>query len=84
MTDKEWFDEGVELIKVGRNEEALKAYERAIEINPQFAEAWYAKGVALSELERHEESLKAYEKSNRDKSSVCRSLVRQRCYTWQT
>ena len=33
-----------------RNEEALQAYDRAIEINPIFGDAWRGKGEALKAL----------------------------------
>jgi len=36
---------------------------KAIEINPNHAEAWYGKGVALGKLGKHEEALKCYEKA---------------------
>ncbi|WP_103899353.1 tetratricopeptide repeat protein [Petrotoga halophila] len=62
MTDKEWFKKGVELSELGRYEEALRAFEKAIEINPQDDKARFGKGVALGELGRHEDALEAYEK----------------------
>ncbi len=63
MNDKKCFNKGVELSELGRHEEALKAYEKAVEINPQYAKAWFYKGFALGEFERHEEALRAYEKA---------------------
>jgi len=33
-----------------RNEEALQAYDRAIEINPIFGDAWRGRGEALKAL----------------------------------
>jgi len=47
----------------GRSEEALEAYEKAIEINPQNTDAWFNKGNTLGELGRFEEALEAYEKA---------------------
>ena len=44
------------------NVEALAAFEKAIEINPQYSSAWYNKGVMLGKLDRPEEALTAYEK----------------------
>jgi tetratricopeptide (TPR) repeat protein len=31
-------------------DEAIQAYDKAIELNPQFATPWYNKGLALKEL----------------------------------
>ena len=43
-------------------EEALKAYDKAIELNPKDADVWLGKAVALLELGRYEEALKALDK----------------------
>ncbi len=54
-------------------EEAIKAYDKAIEINPENADAWYNKGFALYELGKNEEATKAYDTARkiiqRNKSS---------------
>jgi TolA-binding protein len=47
----------------GKNEDALKCFNEAITVNPNFAEAWYNKGVALGNLEKYEEALKCFEKA---------------------
>ena len=41
--------------------EALNAAERAIELNPRFAEAWNCKGYALCGLLHYEDAVKAYD-----------------------
>lgn len=46
-----------------KNEEAIKAYDKAIEINPENADDWYNKGFALYELGKYEEATKAYDKA---------------------
>jgi tetratricopeptide (TPR) repeat protein len=35
---------------MGRNEEALQAYDKAIEVNPIFGDAWRGRGEALKAL----------------------------------
>jgi len=45
------------------NEEALAAFEKAIELNPQYYKAWYNKGVMLVNLNRYEHALAAFEKA---------------------
>lgn len=62
MNAEEWFNQGVALGKEDKLEEALKAFEKAIEIDPRYAWAWNNKGVALDRLSRHDEALKAFEK----------------------
>jgi len=63
MVEKEWFEKGVDLAKLKRYEEAIKAYEKAIEINPKDDKAWYNKGFYLTKLKRYEEAIGAYEKA---------------------
>ena len=45
-------------LRAGRYEEAIKAYDEALKINPQDADAWTNKGNALSNLGRKEEAIK--------------------------
>lgn len=55
--------EGVALGNLWQNEEALKACEKATEINPKDPEAWNNKGIILSILGRFEEALKAFKEA---------------------
>ncbi len=48
---------------LNKSDEALKVYDKAIEINPQNTDAWNNKGDALTELNRSDEALKAYDKA---------------------
>ncbi len=59
-TAEDWVKKGDELYENGYGEEAVKAYDKATELNPNNMAAWLAKGTALSCLERHDESLDAY------------------------
>lgn len=61
MTKEQWLDEGNRLFNIERFEDALKAYERAIQLDPSFAEAQEAKGSALYYLDRLAEAMVAYE-----------------------
>ena len=58
-----WFHKGSELISSEKYNEAIKAYDKAIEINPHDSLAWYNKGLALDKLNKHEEAMKAYDKA---------------------
>jgi len=59
-TAEDWVKKGDELFLNGYGEEALEAYDKAIELDPNDMAAWLAKGTALSCLERHYESIDAY------------------------
>ena len=58
-----WFNEGNALSNLGRYEEAIVAYDKALEINPQYSDAWNNKGIALSYLNRYEEASEACNKA---------------------
>jgi tetratricopeptide (TPR) repeat protein len=54
---------GLPFGKLRRPEEALKAFDKAIELDPKFAQAYQGKGLSLRELERHEEADKAFKRA---------------------
>jgi tetratricopeptide (TPR) repeat protein len=60
---KEWNDKGVSLDNLGRSDEALRCYDRAIELDPRLTLAWCSKGASLNALGRHEEALGCYDKA---------------------
>ena len=51
------------LSSLGRHEEAIASYEKAIEIKFDYYKGWYDRGVALSALGRKEEAVVSYEKA---------------------
>jgi tetratricopeptide (TPR) repeat protein len=53
-------NEGNTLLKSGRENEALAAYDQALKADSTFARAWYGKGLALRKLRRPQEAVLAY------------------------
>ena len=51
------------LYQLGRKEEAIESYDKALEINPDLHKAWYLRGAALSHLDRKEEAFASCEKA---------------------
>ena len=51
------------VVQHGKYEEAIKSYDRAIEIDPKKTEAWYNRGDSLGKLGRHEEAIKSYDRA---------------------
>ena len=47
----------------GKYNEAIKALDRAIELDPKFALAWANKGYALYKQEKYDEAIEAYNKT---------------------
>jgi len=60
-----YYDQGNELRDLGKLQEALAAYEQAIQLDPDYADAYNGQGNALSELGRQEEALGAYKQAIR-------------------
>jgi tetratricopeptide (TPR) repeat protein len=45
-----WYNKGVALYNLGKYDEAIKAYDMAIEINPRDTDAWNNKGSVFNTL----------------------------------
>ena len=58
-----WYEKGIALPSLGRDEESLVCFDKALAINPNSAYTWYCKGIALSNLGRDEESLVCFDKA---------------------
>jgi serine/threonine protein kinase len=60
-TKEEWLDEGNRLYNIGQFQDALQAFENAIQIDPTFADAYEGKTSALCTLGRYQEALTSVE-----------------------
>ncbi|MFN3527557.1 MAG: tetratricopeptide repeat protein [Candidatus Altarchaeaceae archaeon] len=58
-----WNRKGLELKNLKKFEEAIKCYDKAIELDPNYLEARNNKGVVLSLMEKFEEAIKCYDKA---------------------
>ena len=58
-----WNNKGLALNSLGRYDEAIKCYDKAIEIDPNDADAWNNKGLALNSLGNNDEAKKCYDRS---------------------
>lgn len=61
--DNSWYGMGNARAKEGDNEDALIAYDKALEVDPNHVSAWNNKGIILSRLERFEEAIECYDKA---------------------
>lgn len=57
------YNKGLAIARQSRYQEALAAFEEALQKNSTHALTWYAKGIALERLERYEDALKACEQA---------------------
>ncbi|HWP84074.1 MAG TPA: serine/threonine-protein kinase, partial [Terriglobia bacterium] len=56
-------NKGAALSNLGRNKEALRYFDEALQILPTFDAAWLNKGVVLAKMGREEEALACYAKA---------------------
>ncbi len=48
---------------LGRYDEAIRYYDKALEIDPEYVYAWNGKGCALDYLRRYDEAIRCYDKA---------------------
>ena len=56
-------NKGLSLGKLGRFDEAILCYNKALEIDPRYAKAWGNKGYSLGKLGRSDEAILCYNKA---------------------
>lgn len=59
-SSKYWYDKGIILQSQNRMEDALDAYNKAIDIEPDNEYAWYNKGHVLEDLMEYDDALDAH------------------------
>ncbi len=59
----EWFEKGVALGKAGNYKEAIEAFTKAIEIDPNNATAYRNRGLAYKSLGNNEQAIQDYDKA---------------------
>ncbi len=64
-TSQELFTKGNNLTSQGRLEEAVEAYHKSIEINPDSTGTWFNLGLAYKGLKKYDRSAAAFEQSLR-------------------
>src|SRR5215213_1404265 len=57
-----WSNKGSALSHLSKHNEAIKCYDRVIEIKPKYSGAWYNKGTSLIYLGKYQEAIKCLEK----------------------
>ena len=62
-TKEEWLEEGNAFWNLKRYEEALVAYDHAVQLDPNFALAYNNKGILLQNMKRRNEAEAAFQKA---------------------
>lgn len=63
LKHEDYYNKGVDFYYKGQYESALKAFDKAIEIKPDYVEAWDGKGYCLSKIGRVDEALELHNKA---------------------
>lgn len=58
-----WYNKGNSLSSLGRFEEAISSYDKALALNPRDVDAWTNKAGSLGSLGRHEEAILSFDKA---------------------
>jgi len=64
-TAKNWTAKGLALSAQGEYDDAIKAYDEAIRLDPNLVETWSNKGVALAILGKYDEAIQALDEAIR-------------------
>lgn len=62
---QEWIRKGDALFNLSNYDEAIKAYDKAIGLDPNYAEPWISKGVALNRQGMYDEAVKTWDEAIR-------------------
>ncbi|HYA33723.1 MAG TPA: tetratricopeptide repeat protein, partial [Candidatus Bathyarchaeia archaeon] len=63
LSARECANKGVTLSRLGRYDEAIACYDKALELDPRLVSAWTGKGVSLYHLGHYEEAIACYDKA---------------------
>ena len=55
------YDEGARLLREGQHRDAIPAFDKALRLNPRYAEAYNARGVTYNEMAQYERAVKDYD-----------------------
>jgi len=81
MSAEQWAAKGGSLAQLGKTEEAIEAFDRAIQLDQEMATAWTGKAEALRVLGRPREALVCcYRALSRDPHSLAAHNTRGLCY----
>lgn len=60
-TAEDWVKKGNKLSDQGKYNDAVQAYDKALEIDPQYAQAWNDKGLALDNLLKYNAAIECFD-----------------------
>ena len=61
--EEKWFKKGNILDSRGQYEDAISAFDEALSIKPDYAEAWANKGISFKRLGRYQDAINAFDRA---------------------
>jgi tetratricopeptide (TPR) repeat protein/S1-C subfamily serine protease len=68
--ETDWVNYGNQLWRLFRFDEAVKAFDEAVKLKPEFYQAWYARGLALREQDKYQEALASFDRATQIKPNL--------------
>lgn len=65
VTREDWLARGAESFHLHEYDDALKSFDMALKMDPNYADAWINKGSALHELGMYRDAIAAYDQATR-------------------
>jgi tetratricopeptide (TPR) repeat protein len=78
MENRSWYDLGRGYYRQGKFEEALTAYDKALELYPSDSSIWRERALCLEKLMQWGESAASYNKASELDTSSCYDSYRKR------
>ncbi|MCP4228952.1 MAG: tetratricopeptide repeat protein, partial [bacterium] len=60
---EEWYDKGIDYVGEHEDEEAIKCFDKALELDPEYEDALRYKGYTLDDLGKYSEAIECYDKA---------------------
>jgi tetratricopeptide (TPR) repeat protein len=65
-----WYNKGIVLAKLDRTDDAISAYDMALNIDPAFGTAWNNKGNIFARLGKYEKAIEAFKKALNKRADI--------------
>jgi tetratricopeptide (TPR) repeat protein len=84
-SDSFWNNKGVVQTKLGKYNDAVECFDRALRVNPGVSNIWLNRGIALVKLEEYEEAMDCFDRALQlDKNNESAKRRRNKCwYKWK-
>lgn len=63
LSATDWFEKGLKFYESGNYKEEINAYTKAIQLNPQYADAYYNRGITYANLGNYQQAINDYAKA---------------------